>query len=293
MNFQPRAGCFTYADSIGAFRADYLNVNINPAPDLDRLYRRSLFEHPVRTPVEGSSLRGRRRTGRGQRHRPAGIPPGPRPALGHHLRHRCRSSAPGGRDRRDRRLEIGTDLALRPAEIYIGHFIIADPSRFAILGIGSGWFKKDHDEYGYDLSDSQRRLDRLHQSLEAIRYRPPRLDPPPAGELPIMIGNGGDRKPPEMVARHADIWMDFKTPETVRAYNRELNSACGLIGRDPQSIERGIAISPNDLAKTPEFLDAGCTLFMVRVAGPRFDLSFLKEWTGWRDAFNGLTACRP
>ncbi|MBS7696511.1 MULTISPECIES: LLM class F420-dependent oxidoreductase [unclassified Chelatococcus] len=156
----------------------------------------------------------------------------------------------------------------------------------AILGIGSGWFRKDHDEYGYDLSDSKSRLEGLDQSLEAIRYRLPRLNPPPAGKLPIMIGNGGDRKPPEMVARYADIWMDFKAPEIVRAYNRELDSVCEAIGRDPRSIERGVAVSPEDLSRVQLFLDAGCTLFMVRTAGPELDLAFLPSWIAWRDALN-------
>ncbi|CAH1678746.1 LLM class F420-dependent oxidoreductase [Hyphomicrobiales bacterium] len=191
-----------------------------------------------------------------------------------------------------RHVQLGVSVS---GNTYRNPHLLADMARTvdhiargrAILGIGSGWFRKDHDEYGYDLSDSKSRLHGLHQSLEAIRYRLPRLNPPPAGKLPVMIGNGGDRKPPEMVARHADIWMDFKAPQMVRAYNKELDSVCEIIGRDPNSIERGIAVSPGDIPHTQEFLDAGCTLFMVRTAGPRFDLSFLPEWIAWRDMRNG------
>ncbi len=157
----------------------------------------------------------------------------------------------------------------------------------AILGIGSGWFRKDHDEYGYDLSDQETRLDNLRKSLETIRYRLPRLNPPPVtGRLPVMIGNGGDRKPPEMVARHADIWMDFKAPDLVGAYNRELDAACRAAGRDSLEIERGVAVSPRDLPHVQAFLDAGCTLFMIRTAGPDFDLTLLPRWIDWRDAYN-------
>jgi probable F420-dependent oxidoreductase len=191
-----------------------------------------------------------------------------------------------------RHVQLGVSVS---GNTYRNAHLLADMARTvdhiahgrAILGIGSGWFRKDHDEYGYDLSDAKSRLEGLHQSLEAIRYRLPRLNPPPAGKLPVMIGNGGDRKPPEMVARHADIWMDFKSPEVVQAYNEELDSACETIGRDSLSIERGVAVSPDDLSKTQAFLDAGCTLFMVRTTGPRFDLSFLPEWIAWRDTRNG------
>lgn len=156
----------------------------------------------------------------------------------------------------------------------------------AILGIGSGWFRKDHDEYGFDLSTPEARLDNLWKTLEAIRHRLVRLNPLPiASPLPVMIGNGGDRKPPEMVARYADIWMDFKAPEIVAAYNRELDAACHAIGRDPTEIERGVAVSPQDLPRVGELRDAGCTLFMIRTAGPDFDLTLLPEWIDWRDNY--------
>lgn len=163
-----------------------------------------------------------------------------------------------------------------------------------ILGIGSGWFQKDHDEYGFDLSNPQTRLDNLWKTLEAIQHRLAHLNPRSiASPLPIMIGNGGDRKPPEMVARHANIWMDFKAPAIIADYNRELDAACLAIGRDPAEIERGVAVSPQDLGRVSELRDAGCSLFMIRTAGPDFDLANLPDWIKWRDQHNSAICDRP
>lgn len=157
----------------------------------------------------------------------------------------------------------------------------------AILGIGSGWFGKDHEQYGFEFPGSEQRVQDLEASLAAIAARLPRLNPPPVQErLPIMIGNGGDRKPPEMVARYADIWMDFKPLDIVAAYNSQLDDACRAIGRDPAKIERGIAMDTLDLARFEAFRACGCTLFMVRYIGPNFDLTGLDAVLSWRDTLN-------
>ncbi|TKT78215.1 LLM class F420-dependent oxidoreductase [Aquamicrobium sp. LC103] len=157
----------------------------------------------------------------------------------------------------------------------------------AILGIGSGWFLKDHTEYGFAFPPAEERLIKLRETLETIDRRLPRLNPPPLqSRLPVMIGNGGDRKPPDMVARHADIWMDFKPVPEVAGYNAELDLECRRAGRAPESIERGVAVAPADLNRVEEFLDAGCTLFMIRYAGPEFDLRGVSDWVEWRDETN-------
>lgn len=97
----------------------------------------------------------------------------------------------------------------------------------AILGIGSGWFRRDYNEYDYPFPGTVDRIAGLKKALRDIRYRLGRLNPPPVQEkLPIMIGNGGDRKPPEMVALEADIWFNFNNLKEVAKYNSELDAAC-------------------------------------------------------------------
>jgi probable F420-dependent oxidoreductase len=187
------------------------------------------------------------------------------------------------------------------ASVYRNAHLLADMARTvdhisggrAILGIGSGWFRKDYDEYGYVFPDAGERINELERALDAIRYRLAVLNPPPVQpQLPIMIGNGGDRKPPEMVARLADLWLDFRPLPDVAAYNAELDAACHAIGRDPAEIERGVCLPPDELDRIGDWLAAGCTLFMQRTLGPDFELPRLTDWLGWRDEVNDARSGR-
>jgi alkanesulfonate monooxygenase SsuD/methylene tetrahydromethanopterin reductase-like flavin-dependent oxidoreductase (luciferase family) len=55
-----------------------------------------------------------------------------------------------------------------------------------------------------------------------------------------MIGGGGERKTLRIVARHADIWNVFGTPETVAHKDAVLRAHCADVGRDPEAIERTV-----------------------------------------------------
>src|SRR5690625_1854350 len=83
-----------------------------------------------------------------------------------------------------------------------------------ILGVGAGWFAKDYEEYGYEFGTKGSRIDLLGENLDRIAARMPRLDPPPAQHIPVLVGGGGLRKTLRHVARHADIWHSFADPDT-------------------------------------------------------------------------------
>ncbi len=154
-----------------------------------------------------------------------------------------------------------------------------------ILGIGSGWFEKDYDEYGYEFGTAGGRLDKLAQDLPRIESRLGQLDPVPTRRIPVLIGGGGEKKTLPLVARHGDIWHYFVDVPTFIHKSAILDAYCVEIGRDPGEIERSVAAPAGDPAQVgPPLREAGASLFTVGANGPDYDLSTLKRWLAWRDA---------
>ena len=101
------------------------------------------------------------------------------------------------------------------------------------LGIGSGWFERDYDEYGYEFGTAVGRLHELGDALPRIKARLGKLNPPPVGSLPILIGGGGEKVTLRLVAEHADAWNTFGPPENYAHKNAILDDWCDELGRDP------------------------------------------------------------
>jgi len=190
------------------------------------------------------------------------------------------------------RVEIG---ALVTCNSYRNPELLADMARTVdhisdgrlILGIGSGWFEKDYDEYGYEFGTPGSRLGDLAEALPRIESRFARLNPPPVRKIPVLIGGGGERKTLRMVAQHADIWHTFADGPTLEHKLGVLRAHCADVGRDPAEIEvstgvRGDGVKPSELG--PQLRDLGASLFTVGLGGPEPDLSGLGEWIDWRDS---------
>ena len=200
------------------------------------------------------------------------------------------------------RVEIG---ALVTCNSYRNPQLLADMARTVdhisdgrlILGIGSGWFERDYDEYGYEFGTAGGRLDALDRDLPLIKSRWAKLNPPPTRDIPVLIGGGGERKTLRIVAEQADIWHGFGEPDTIAHKHAVLDEWCVKVGRNPGEIERSSGVSrkpgrlPEDVgdyaAGAEALYDVGTRLFTVGLSGPDYDLGPVRDLVAWRDARAG------
>lgn len=140
------------------------------------------------------------------------------------------------------------------------------------LGIGSGWFERDYDEYGYEFGSAPGRLRVLAEALPRIKSRLGKLNPGPVGSLPILIGGAGEKVTLRLVAEHADGWNSFGPPATFRAKNEVLDEWCAKVGRDPSAVERTVAIGTNEVDAWSDYVEAGADHLIVMTGSP-FDLA--------------------
>ena len=130
----------------------------------------------------------------------------------------------------------------------------------AVLGLGGGWFEREHDAFGIDFgSGFGERLDRLDEAVGLIRRLldgetvthegryyamhdalcAPR---PVQPRLPILIGGSGPTKTLRTTARHADLWNGYGSPERIAATSEILRERCSEIGRQFGAIERTVTL---------------------------------------------------
>ena len=142
-----------------------------------------------------------------------------------------------------------------------------------ILGLGAGWFERDYREYGYEFGTGPSRLKALAAALPRIEERLQKLNPGPAGDLPILIGGGGEKVTLRLVAEHARLWNGFGPPAQFARKSAILDEWCGKVGRDPREIERTAAINGTDVdeATVQEWVEAGAEHLIVMTGAP-FDL---------------------
>jgi probable F420-dependent oxidoreductase len=144
------------------------------------------------------------------------------------------------------------------------------------LGIGAGWYERDYTEYGFEFGSAIERLRALRRDLPIIRERLDRLEPPPVGPLPILVGGAGEKVTLRLVAEHADAWNAFGPPDEYARRNAILDQHCADVGRDPNDIERTVALGPSEVDDAPAYLDAGATHLIVMTGHP-FDLAPVRD----------------
>ena len=129
-----------------------------------------------------------------------------------------------------------------------------------ILGLGAGWFELEHTTYGIPFPRVSERLQRLDEALTVItrlwteervtfagRYyqlNDALLNPRPLQQPrpPLLIGASGEKIALDIVARHADMWNSFGSPEVFQRKIAVLAEHCHKVGRDPDAIEKSVLL---------------------------------------------------
>jgi probable F420-dependent oxidoreductase len=162
-----------------------------------------------------------------------------------------------------------------------------------VLGIGSGWFRRDYEEYRYHFGTTGSRLDDLAVNLPIIANRLEQLNPLPTRRIPILVAGTGPRKTLRMTARHADMWH-AKFPEHPAELEPAIDALlgwCDELGRDAGEIEWTYGLEPGDGRRVLEehadtFLEMGFTGVTFGTNGPDYSLNGLEDWLDWRDRVN-------
>ncbi len=161
-----------------------------------------------------------------------------------------------------------------------------------IFGIGGGWFEREHDAFGMPFPSVGERLGRLDESLTLMKqlwtqdtssfagkyyqlqdapFLPKSVQKP---HPPILVGASGEQVALGIVARHADMWNTFGSPDVFRHKIARLTEHCQRIGRDPDTIEKSVLVTgmfaPEKARKqVEEYVAAGVTHIIFSVVAPQ------------------------
>ena len=129
-----------------------------------------------------------------------------------------------------------------------------------ILGLGAGWQKREHNNFGWDLLSIEGRFNRFQEALEVIsrlmqsntpvyfegkyyRLEDAIMLPKPiqVGGPPILIGGNGPKRTLPLVVSHASEWNAVYIPaDEFRKLNADLDRLLVEHGRKPSDVKRSL-----------------------------------------------------
>jgi alkanesulfonate monooxygenase SsuD/methylene tetrahydromethanopterin reductase-like flavin-dependent oxidoreductase (luciferase family) len=133
------------------------------------------------------------------------------------------------------------------------------------LALGAAWFDEEHHELGIPFPAIGERTALLEDALEiatrlftgdvvayegnVVSLRNAQLRPTPVQRPhpPIWIGGSGPRRTLPLVARYADVWHAFGTPNSLRPAFDRIDQLAIEAGRDPSDILRAGSLSLDDI----------------------------------------------
>jgi alkanesulfonate monooxygenase SsuD/methylene tetrahydromethanopterin reductase-like flavin-dependent oxidoreductase (luciferase family) len=153
------------------------------------------------------------------------------------------------------------------------------------LALGAAWFDQEHHELGIPFPPIGERTALLQDALEVttrlftgdvvsyegniVSLHNAQLRPTPVQQPhpPIWIGGSGPRRTLPLVARYADVWHSFGTPNSLRPAFERIDQLAIEVGREPSDILRAGSLSLDDIETAR------------------------KHATKWRDAGYGYLVC--
>ena len=170
-----------------------------------------------------------------------------------------------------------------------------------VLGLGAGWQRREHENYGIPFDDFSIRFDKLTDALEITRRllrddKPVNytgkiisvhdavLLPRPRRKTPILIRGNGPKRSLPLAAKYADEWNGvFLDVDNYRARNNLLDELLERQGRDPRSVKRSLmgpfswAEGTQGIETLEAYIDAGCQRFMLQFT----DYDNLEPFEAW------------
>lgn len=157
------------------------------------------------------------------------------------------------------------------------------------LGLGAGWFEREHLAYGIPFP--AKRFDLLEEQLEVItglwstpvgktysfagaHYTltdAPALPKPVQTRVPVIVGGNGPRRTPALAARFAtEFNLGFPAVDEIPERVARVRAACEEIGRDPATLSFSLAMSTfagaNDAEVARRAASSGRSLEQIRAS---------------------------
>ena len=188
------------------------------------------------------------------------------------------------------RIRLGllvTGATYRHPSVFATQMITVDHASHGRLemSLGAAWFEKEHHELGIPFPSTGQRFDLLEDTLEictrlmtgekvsydgkVVSLQDAQVRPVPVQtpHPPIWIGGNGPKRTLPLVARHADVWHAFGTPNSLADLSTRIDELAVDAGRQPSDILRAGSLSLDDLETAR------------------------KHATKWRDAGFGYLVC--
>jgi len=157
----------------------------------------------------------------------------------------------------DTGLRLGTlvtPMTFRPAGVVAKAVATLDAlsGGRAFVGVGAGWWEREHAGFGVPFPGPKARLDLLEDGIETMRalwspgtkaWQGTRVElpettsyPRPVGPVPVIVGGSGERRTLRIAARLGDACNLPSDPDQLASKVTTLRAHCSDVGRDPTEV---------------------------------------------------------